>query len=55
MAWICSVKTLQTAIVIGIAIVSRQGADPAWAENDRGNGTDRGVLRGMRLAIEQAA
>jgi hypothetical protein len=31
------------------------GADPAWAENDRGNGTALGVLRGMRSAIEQAA
>jgi hypothetical protein len=31
------------------------GPDPAWAENDRGNGTDLGVLRGMKNAIELAA
>jgi hypothetical protein len=31
------------------------GADPASAENDRGSGTDRGVLRGVSVMIEQAA
>jgi hypothetical protein len=31
------------------------GPDPAWAENDRGNGTTMRPLRDAVVSIEQAA